>query len=134
MSTLQIARPHRCGQAIGGVVGNRESLRLVIEPDECYYGPEDFFARHAARVTHLAEYGGLNEVSGTLEPPATRQNLHAFGSRDVEVSHDLVELHLRGHWAELRLWIERIARDQLTCLGHHAIGYRVVHTRFHQHP
>src|ERR671911_2436906 len=108
---VDVASPHRAGQAVLAVVGDAHSVFRVVVGDDREHGPEDLLLRNAHRVVDAGEHGWLH-VPALLEAGrtaiATHRDLGALLLTHRDVFLDPLLLALGDHWADfgrLVLWI-----------------------------
>src|SRR6185437_1679774 len=110
---VDITRPDTGAKAIERVVGNPQSLGLILEGRHGDDRPEDLLLKHAHSVVSF-EYGRLcvESVLETLahyRPLAAGEHLGSFLACNVEIGEDLLQLLARGLCANHGGWIQWIS-------------------------
>lgn len=97
------------GQAVVGVVGELEGLRLVLELGDGADGAEDLFLHDLHVGADVGEDGGLDEVALVAVAGAAGLDSGALVGAGLDVAHDAVELQLGDLGALEGLGVEGIA-------------------------
>src|SRR5690554_4105038 len=136
VGAVHVAAPYTGTQTELGVVGDGEGFGLVLEGGNGYDRSKDLFLEHA-HVVGALEQSRLDVVAVTqiiaqLLLVTTDQHFSPFGTADVEVAHDLVELLLRGLSTDHGFGIERVATLDLFDAVNHASDEFIVDVFLHQ--
>jgi len=112
-----VAGPDTRAETVGGVVRDLERFFDGLELGDREDWSEDLFLEDAHLVV-AGEDGGLNvvaigQITFEVKLLAAGEALCAFCFTDGDVLEDLLLLILRGLWAHLRGWVERVANLDL---------------------
>jgi len=117
ISVRAIAGPDARAEAVGGVIRDLERFFDGGELGDREDGSKDLFLEDAHLVV-AGEDGGLDveavgQITFEVKLLAAGQAFCAFRFTDCDVLEDLLLLILRGLWAHLGGWVERIANLDL---------------------
>src|SRR5450756_362106 len=92
VGAIGIARPYARAEAVKGIVGDRERLRVILEGGDRDDRPEDLLLEYPHLVV-AAKNGGLDviaagEIARQFIARAAREQLGAFLSADIEIRQD----------------------------------------------
>jgi hypothetical protein len=90
--------------SLDSIVGDLDSVLLILELDNRGYRSEDFLLRDLVLVIHAREDGRLNEVSLVSVSCASQLELR-FLLADLDIVHHLVELNLGNKTSIKRLGV-----------------------------
>ncbi len=109
-----VARPDRAGQAVLGVVRERDGLFGGAEGHDRQHWAEDLLARDRVRRRDVEEERRLDEEPGRRQRAVGLPDLGAVFFREPDEPFDLVELRARVHRAEVDTLVERIVNADST--------------------
>src|ERR687886_2554815 len=119
-SPIQVLGPHASRQAVLRVVGNADSVVVIVKWDHNEHGAEDLVLGYPHGVVNVGEDRRLHVPALRLArgPAATHGDRRTFPSPTSDVVLHAPPLAFRHQWADLGRGIMRIADPQLgSCLG-----------------
>jgi len=121
------------GEAIVGVVGNRDALFDGLELDDVEHGSKDFLSALAHAVVSVGENGGLNEESISVNSFASDDKFSAGLLADVNVAHDFIGGGLRDLRSHKRALLVPGTNWHLAGQGDESVDKSIVGVLLHQH-
>src|SRR6266542_6065527 len=126
---VDVARPHRSGEAVLTVVGDADGVVGRVVRDDRENGPEDLLARDAHRVVDAGEHRRLDVptlVQSGRTAVAPHGDLRPFLLADGDVLLDPFLLTLGDERTDLRRFVLRIADRELADHARHGVDDCVV--------